>query len=261
MTGEPIEIPAAWNGPSRSANGGIAAGVLARRLIDHLGLEETSAIQARLHRPPPVGVPMAVVTPDEETEEPAVMELVQGDHVMVTAQPGEISLDVPQVSASQAREVTGPTTPHPAATCIVCGSQREDGLRVFPGVIEGVTDPATPGETLPVRAAAWQPPKWAGDEAGMVRTEFLWGVLDCPGAFASTDVYRSPDPVFAALGTTTARLLGPVRIDEEYVVLGWSLGSEGRKMFAGTAIVDTAGGVRAISGQTCLAMPAEWARA
>ena len=73
---------------------------------------------------------------------------------------------------------------------------------------------------------------WVPDSA-LLRPEFVWAALDCPGGFA------------AGYPETTLLLgrLPPARIDrlpeagERCVAMGWQLGVEGRKHLAGTALV------------------------
>lgn len=62
--------------------------------------------------------------------------------------------------------------------------------------------------------------------------EFVWAALDCPGAFAVVDLGRQP----VVLGRLEARQMSPITAGHTYVVLGWPLGHDGRKLLAGTAI-------------------------
>jgi hypothetical protein len=49
------------------------------------------------------------------------------------------------------------------------------------------------------------------------------------------------------LGRITARLAGRVRVGERCVVIGWPIGAEGRKRFAGTAVFGADGALRGIA--------------
>lgn len=264
-----IAIPEMLNGPARSANGGIAAGYLAGELVERLGLDPWATIQVRLNRPPPLKTAMAVIespggseaTEDDEAVTGGV-DLVLGDHLVASATTSTFSIEVPEVAPEEAEAATGPMGDHPAPTCVVCGTEHPRGLGVWPGPVERFANAGEGDAPLAVRAALWHPPAWSADE-GVVRAPLLWGVLDCPGAFASADAHAAAagtgDPIFAALGTMSACLLLPVPVDEPSVVLGWSLGSDGRKLHGGTAILGVDGELRGVSLQTCLAMPAEWA--
>jgi hypothetical protein len=94
--------------------------------------------------------------------------------------------------------------------------------------------------------APWTPDASLGDRDGVVRPEFLWAALDCTGAFAVNEPPRG----LALLGRIAARVSGPVAVGVPCVVAGWSLGGEGRKLYAGTAIFGTRGELRAAARAT-----------
>ena len=71
------------------------------------------------------------------------------------------------------------------------------------------------------------------NEAGDIKPEFLWSALDCTGAFTLSPL---PEGVATVLGELTVSILDSVKIDEQCIVIGWPLGSQGRKHLAGTAI-------------------------
>ena len=122
--------------------------------------------------------------------------------------------------------------------CFVCGFAREpgSGLRVFAGPT------AEPG----LVAADWPVHPGLGDASGAVPDEFLWGALDCPGAYAvGTADLR--------LGRMTARVSGRVRPGERCTVAGWRLGSERRKHFTGTAVYGEAGNLVALASSVWIA--------
>jgi hypothetical protein len=48
----------------------------------------------------------------------------------------------------------------------------------------------------------------------------------------------------------TASVLRPVPVDGDYVVIGWRIGIERRKHFAGTALFDDTGTLYAMARQT-----------
>jgi hypothetical protein len=70
------------------------------------------------------------------------------------------------------------------------------------------------------------------DAGGRVRPEFLWAALDCPGYFATPMAGR-----VALLGEMAAHIERPLAAGESCMVLGWERRAEGRKHFAGTAII------------------------
>jgi hypothetical protein len=83
-------------------------------------------------------------------------------------------------------------------------------------------------------AAAWIPdPSLATD--GVVRPEMIWTALDCPGQMA----WRAEGTQTGMLGRITARIEKPVHASERCVVIGWTMGNEGKKFFAGTALFNS----------------------
>jgi hypothetical protein len=63
-------------------------------------------------------------------------------------------------------------------------------------------------------------------------SELVWAALDCPGAYGSGAVGRG-DVVLGRLAAHIERLPEP---GEHCVVVGWPLGEDGRKVYAGTAL-------------------------
>ena len=82
--------------------------------------------------------------------------------------------------------------------CVVCGRKRGvgDGLRVL-----GTSGPQ-PGYSL----SCYLPHANHADGEGRIRPEFVWGTLDCPGAFAVQDI---DDMRPALTGRMTARVIEP----------------------------------------------------
>jgi hypothetical protein len=78
-----VTIPARFNGPARSANGGYACGVLA----SFVG----GPARVRLHHPPPLDRVMTVQPGEAERE----VVLTHGRRVIATARPGEPAGEVP----------------------------------------------------------------------------------------------------------------------------------------------------------------------
>jgi hypothetical protein len=168
-------------------------------------------------------------------------ELRHGASVVATARFSELALELPEpISVDEARareEHYLGRRGHPFPGCFVCGPERPpgDGLRIFPGR-------TNPDEAV---AASWLPHASLADSAGNVRSEFLWSALDCPGYFGVATT-----PVKALLGRMTGAVQRSVKIGEPCIVMAWSLGRDGRKLHAGSAVWSERGDLIASSRQT-----------
>ncbi len=210
-----VVIQPRFRGPPRSGNGGYVCGLMAAPLA--------GPVAARLRAPPPLETPLVLAAAGES------VRLEDGPTLVGEARRAPLEIEVPSPPAyaaavAAAQDFAGDHH-HPFPGCFVCGTERAagDGLRIFPGRLPGTTQVAAP----------WIPDASLGDAAGVVRREFLWSALDCTGAFA---VWPAPGSVAIVLGELCAELVGSVRVGEPCVVLGWPLGKEGRKRFAGSAI-------------------------
>jgi hypothetical protein len=198
-----VVIDRKFRGPSGSANGGYTCGVLASFM--HGPAEVT------LRLPPPIERPLEVVTDGR-------VELRDGDAVVADASVAELELDLPEpLSFEEAAAAALPQGDRESVfpECFVCGWAREDGLRIYAGPVAG----------RDLVAATWTP---ADD---VISSEFVWAALDCPGAYA-VEFGRRGNPV---LGRLTARVEHLPHPGERCVVMGWPLGEDGRKLYAGTA--------------------------
>jgi hypothetical protein len=219
---ETLTIPGRFNGPPGSANGGYACGLVAG-LVG--GLAEVT-----LRTPPPLDRTLQVV------REAGRVEVGDGDTLVAEASPlAELVMDVPeQVSvedATRAREGYSGFVAHAYSTCFVCGPDREDGLGIYPGPVEG----------RELVAAPWTPPADTPDE-------LVWAALDCPSGWAVDEFSRSG----VLLGRLAARIVAPVAPQEPHVVIGWPIGEDGRKRFAGSAVFDADGQLKAYARSTWL---------
>jgi hypothetical protein len=217
-------------GPPGSGNGGYTVGMIGKRL----GPE----VEVTLKRPIPVDETMQVVA------DPAgVAALLHADTEIASARVVELDLDVPDgitfSQAAAARASFPGYKAHPFPNCYVCGTNRccGDGMCLFTGTVdEGVV------------ASSWVPTAEFVTEEGIVAPEFICAALDCPGAWGLIARYGIEGPF--VLGRMTYRLEKPMYAGERYVVMGWALGREGRKLFCGTAVYDAAGEVCASAGAT-----------
>ncbi len=220
-----VVVPARFNGPRESGNGGYSAGALAG------ALGGSGAAEVTLRRPVPLDKPLRAVVED------GTARLLDGEALIAEARTAdELELEVPPAigldPARAARRRYRGQRGGPFSCCFVCGLDRDDALGVFAGPVEGsdlVTTTWTPDEEL------------AGDD-GAVRPEIVWAVLDCPAYFAA---YRGEEGTISYLARLTARLEGRVAAGEEHVVTAWPLGVDGRKREAGVAVLSPGGEVLA----------------
>ena len=171
--------------------------------------------------------------------------LFHGLDVLATADPARLEIAVPEpppMAAAAAAEAGFRPDLHLYPGCFVCGPEREagDGWRIFPG-------PIAEGRV----AASWTAAAEFADADGIVRSEFVWAALDCPGYFA----VQEPAGL-ALLGRMAVVIHEPVPAGEPLVIQAWKLGSDGRKHDAGTAIHSANGRLLAAARQTWVSLKA-----
>jgi len=221
---ETIAIPRRFNGPPASANGGYASGLVAALL--------GGRAEVTLRVPPPLDAELLVV------RDGGRVEVRNGDVVVAEAAALDgFELELPSAVSVEEAEIASRGyagfRAHAYETCFVCGPARDDGLGIFPGPVAGRELVASP----------WTPP---GD--GPVPDELVWAALDCPSGWAVDEFSREG----VLLGRLAARLVAPVLGGEPHVVVGWPVGEEGRKRFAGSAVFGADGSVRAFARSTWL---------
>lgn len=233
---EPFELPAHLNGPPDSANGGIACGEAAVRLGEDA--------EVTLRRPPPLRQLMTVV----ETE--AGLEFhSRAGALIASARRVRLDLRVPppvdRDRAQAAGERYAGFREHAFPTCFTCGPARrpDEALCLCPG-------PVTPGTKEPV-ACVWTPHAHSADpeRTTHVQGRHLAAAIDCPGAWSIM-----PADEAVVLGRMHLALRARPRIGEPCVVMGWALGREGRKYYAGTSAHGEDGRLLALSRQTWIAI-------
>jgi hypothetical protein len=208
-------IPARFNGPPDSANGGYACGLVSEALGG--GFEVT------LRHPPPLDADLDLIG----------NELKRGNVVIAEAHRNLSSMDsiepvMPENAVEAARRYAG-FQHHAYPTCFTCGPGREDGLGIFAGPVEGREG---------VVASPWTPRE--------VRPEIVWAALDCPGGWAVDDFQREG----VLLGRMATAIHDVPEVGEQHVVAGWRIGEEGRKRYAGSALYTADGGLLAVSRST-----------
>jgi hypothetical protein len=236
MSETSIVIPDRFRGPPQSANGGYAAGVLAALLTDgRYDMPDGQAAEVTLRSRVPLDQPIAV----RRTADTLVAH--HGETLVAEVALATLRMDVPEpASFAEALSVREQSAAlkvglHPWLNeermgfhpiCFCCGAElaADQGLHVY-------------AAKIPDRkqvAAAWTcHPTFAGAD-GYLPPEVVCAALDCPGQFA----WLAEGTRTGLLGRLTARIERRVRAGEPCVVIGWTLGQEGRKFYAGTALFD-----------------------
>jgi hypothetical protein len=214
-----LTVPARYNGPATSGNGGWTAGALS---VHVAGSSPGSPVTVRLVSPPPLDTPMDVVP-----EADGVL-LRHGSRDVAMAAPGAAVATVRPLGDRQSVPLDEAVLAsagyrgfdrHPFPGCFSCGPERAegDGLRIFPGRLDDNRV-----------AAPWH--------AHDVDVPTVWAALDCVGGWTS-DMDRRP----MVLGQMTAEVLRLPQAGARYVVVGTAIGVEGRKTRTRSELYDVEG--------------------
>jgi hypothetical protein len=222
-----VSIPARFNGPHESGNGGYCSGVVANAMA-----AEQAVVSLR--SPVPLDTELAVAREDD-----GGVRLLDGETLVAEGLPGEpVDLEIPApVGVDEARAAmegyrgldTGPFS-----HCFVCGRAREDSYAVFAGKVAG----------RDVVASTWTPPAGAAGGDGNVLPEHIWAVLDCPTYFAT---YVDSDLQLSFLARFAVRIDAPVPAGREHVAIAWPIAVDGRKRRAGAALMSADGDTLAVA--------------
>jgi len=248
-----LVVPARFNGPPGSGNGGYVAGLLAGLLptplpaSDHatLGIlvaKPGQPVRVTLREPPPLEMPLLVSLGDE-----GQVVASFGGAVVVTAEPGAFETEqvAPvtfDVAAEAEHRYAGPTA-HPFPGCFVCGPDRPDGdgMGLNPGRVAADAD-------SPV-ATTWVPDASLAADDGLVAEPFVWAALDCPSGWAG-DLAARP----MVLGRITAAVHARPGVGDRCVVVARRLGGKGRKAFTASTAYDGDGRVLGRAEATWIAL-------
>jgi hypothetical protein len=227
-----LTVPYRFRGPADSANGGYVCGRIAGYLI--------GPVTVTLRRPPPLAAPMTVEADGEGSvhvshDGALVAEAASAQDGPPLRVPGIVSTAEAHAAEGRARYFQEPVFPD----CFVCGIRRGpgEGLRIFPGPV--------PGRSL--WAAPWTPDASVAGGGRCVPPEIVWAALDCPGGIAaveSTDIGRD---TAILLGRMTTRVAVLPSVGDEYQVIAWPIGRDGRKLTAGSALLGWGGEVLAVA--------------
>lgn len=231
---ETVVVQERFRGPPSSGNGGYVSGLLAELLNG----PPLSAAEVTLRSPIPLDHALTVARESDS------LRLLDAERVVAEAKLTSLELEVPEPpSYEQALALRASSLSlrvgkhmilpgerigvHPI--CFCCGAELapDAGLHVYAA--------AVPGRDLV--AAAWDAHTSFANESGQLPPAIVCTALDCPGQFAWYAQGLGP----SLLGRMTTRIDRPVHAGERCVVIGWSLGKEGRKHFAGTALFNAEG--------------------
>ena len=216
-----LTIERRYRGPLHSGNGGYTAG----RLAAFVG----GPAEVTLRLPPPLDRPLRV-----ESEGDRLL-LHDGEALVAEARPGAPELDVPEpVSVADAEDAESRHVRFGGenfSECFSCGVRPGDGLCIHVGPVAG----------RDLHAAPWT--------AREVSPEVIWAAIDCAGAYA----VGGPGRGEVVLGRMTAEIRRLPDEGEQCVVIAWPLGEDGRKLYAGTALLSADGEPLAVARQTWIA--------
>ena len=211
-------IPATFNGPPGTGNGGYCCGVFAASV-------PAAVAEVTLRMPPPLDVELSAVDGSVVT--------AAGD-VIATVRPvpsfPHAGASVPFAAAVEASRSYAGFADHPFPTCYVCGPERADGLRIFPG-------PVSEGVAAPFVAPA------------SVDRSTVWAALDCPGGWSVISPGRPY--VLGRMAAVVTALPSP---GDECVVVGICGEVEGRKAAVRTALYSPGGELLAHARATWIAI-------
>lgn len=222
-----LTIDPRFRGPGWFGNGGYVCGRLAR-FVD-------GPAEVTLRRPTPLARPLTV-HPDREA-----VRLQDGETLLAEARPGTASIDPPPpVSFGTATRVAvdpDDLADHPFPGCFVCGPDRQDGLRIFPGEL---------GEGL--IAGPWVPGQELADGDSRIAPWSVWAALDCPSGW-STAALVAPGTV-ALLGRLSVAVHELPTRGSPCVLVACADGRERRKLLARSALYAASGHLLAAAAAT-----------
>ena len=232
-----IIIAPGFNGPRLSGNGGYVGGVLAERYTQTFGGDGT--VEITLRAPIPIDRDAAGRARRRGADAARRRHAgLRGARRLGRRISSRRRRPTDWAEVMRRGEEGGSPPDSDFRRCIVCGRGRAvgDGLRVL----------GTPGRSRAIRCPATCRTPTMPTPTGRIRPEFVWGTLDCPGAFAAQD----PDDLRPALtGRMTAKVIEPPKVGERCAVVGWRIGAEGRKLYSGTALYTESGRLCALG--TC----------
>ncbi|MFT3928099.1 MAG: hypothetical protein QM778_36560 [Myxococcales bacterium] len=228
-----MRIGSRFCGPPASGNGGYTAGCVARLI--------QGPAEVTLRAPPPLDTELTL-----ESRDGGAVLLGPDGGLIAEGKPTTLELVLPaSVGWDEARAATAHYVgfrEHPYPGCFVCGPRRPagiaPGLGLYPGAVRSPSGQA-------VVAAPFRPPADLADDQGLLKPEFVWAALDCPSWFGhAAYLEHVPKILLGRLAVHIARrprAEGASAVGEACVVMGWSLGQEGRRITCASALYDERG--------------------
>src|SRR5262245_20619630 len=237
-----IVIKNRFCGPPKSANGGYVCGLLAAHI--------NGSAEVTLMAPPPLEEPLDIVAGEGGVE-------LRKDETTL-AKGRSVRIDLPEIPTVDFREAEHAVRrapreegSHPLPMCFVCGPARGlgDGLLINPGPL-----PQRPGREAGTLAAPWVPYANLASKDGVVAAEFVWAALDCPTGFAAAGARHlgMTGAESILLGRMSARIERRPIPGEQYVIVAWPTGRDGRKLHANSALLGSDGKLMAVAQTTWL---------
>jgi len=227
-----IVIDPRFNGFPNIALGGYVGGVLAHG---------RAKAEVTLRRPVQPGKQYHAVDEPDGTR-----TLWDGNDVMAVSSDAPVNLEVQhavslEASKSASQKYVGHRR-HLIPSCFNCGPLRAegDGLRIFPGVVEG----------RDVVAAPWTPAQPLANSEGIVEQEYVWSALDCPTIWALVLFGRPDSQEKAVTARLAVELISPILAGRPHIVMGWKASENGRVRVAGGAVYSTDGSLLATAKHT-----------
>jgi hypothetical protein len=210
------------------AHGGYLAGTMATAL-------DAAEAEVRLRRPVHTGRALELARTTDDA-----VELRDGDTLLARGTRTEVALDVPApvtpADAEAAADHFLGRHRHVFPGCFVCGTGRAagDGLRIFPGPVEG----------RDLVAAPWVPP---GN--GVVSDRLVWAAFDCAQLWALITHAPAETTDRVVTASLATRIDQPVVAGDPHVVVGWPIGRDDRGWLAGAALLRSNGELCAVGRQ------------
>jgi hypothetical protein len=235
-----IVIDPRFCGPPHSANGGYVCGCLAAHI--------EGPAEVTLLAPPPLARRLDIVATAHGVELKCIAR------TLATARGVDLALpEVPAVGFSEAQDAASRSAQddsrHPLPTCFVCGPARAvgDGLRLRAGPLG-----SRAGARTGMHAAPWVPGADLAGSDGAVAAEFVWAALDCPSGYAGLGARHLglSGSELILLGRMRARIERRPHPGDQCVIVAWPTGRDGRKLFAGSALLGADGTLLAAAEAT-----------